>query len=157
MISTKRRPEKFALRVTTDGFQPAECTTASRLKDKGYHVGDLVFAKFTKPRNPKYHRMAHQLAMMLADNIEEFEGLDPHSILKRIQWEANIGCEEIGAKVPGIGFVMIRIPRSLSFESMDQSEFEAVYRGMCRHIAKTYWHDMTEEQIVEMAKVMANE
>jgi hypothetical protein len=93
---------------------------------------------------------------MLADNIDEFTGLEPHSILKRIQYEANIGCDEIGAKVPGVGFVMIRMPKSLSFESMDQAEFEEVYRGMCRYIAENYWHGMTEEQIAEMAEVMSN-
>lgn len=155
-MTKKRRPEKFALRVVKGGFQPADITTESRLRDKSYHVGDIVFAQLSKPRNPKYHRLVHQFAIMLAENIDEFTGLNPHSILKRIQYEANIGCEEMGAKVPGVGFVMIRIPRSLSFESMDQGEFEEVYRAMCRHIAETYWHGFTEEKIAEMAEVMAN-
>jgi hypothetical protein len=154
-MKQKRRPEKFALRVVKGGFQPADRTTESRLRDKGYRVNDIVFVQLTKPRNPKFHRLAHQFAMMLADNIEDFTGLDPHSILKRIQYEANIGCEEMGAKVPGVGFVMIRIPKSLSFESMDEGEFSEVYRNMCRYIAETYWHGMTEEQIAEMAEVMA--
>lgn len=155
-MKQKRRPEKFALRVVKGGFRPADCTTESRLRDKGYNSGDIVFAQLTKPRNPKFHRLTHQFAIMLRDNIDEFSEIEPHSILKRIQYEANIGCEEIGAKVPGVGFVMIRIPKSLSFESMDQGEFSEVYRAMCRHVAETYWHGMTERQIAEMAEVMSN-
>lgn len=155
-MNSKRRPEKFALRVTKGGFIPADGYSQSKLREKGYHLNDLVFAQISKPRNPKHHRLVHQFAIMLADNIEEFDGLDPHSILKRIQYEGNIGCEEIGAKVPGVGFVSVRFPRSMSFESMDQIEFEEIYKAMCRHIAKTYWHGMTEEQIADMAEVMAN-
>ncbi len=155
-MKNKRRPEKFALRIIKGGFAPADGYTESRLRDKGHHINDLVFAQLSKPRNPKYHRLVHQFAIMLANNIEDFENLDPHSILKRIQYEANIGCEEIGAKVPGVGFVSVRFPRSMSFESMDQGEFEEIYRAMCRYIAENYWRGMTEEQIAEMAEVMAN-
>lgn len=155
-MKNKRRPEKFALRVIKGGFRPADGYTESRLRDKGYRIDDVVFAQLSKPRNPKYHRLVHQFAIMLAENIEDFESLDPHSILKRIQYEANIGCEEIGAKVPGVGFVSVRFPRSMSFESMDQGEFEEIYRAMCRYVAENYWRGMTEDQIAEMAEVMAN-
>jgi hypothetical protein len=49
------------------------------------------------------------------------------------------------------------IPRSFSFESMDQGEFYEAVKGICRYIADEYWPDMTPEQVQEMAEVMPDD
>lgn len=154
---TKRRPERFALRVVKGGMQPADSLTASRLRDKGYRVGDIVFAEIKKPRSPRFHALAHVFGQMVADNIEDFGGMNPHQVLKRLQWEAGTGCETMGVKIPGVGYHEIRIPRSLSFETMDDGEFREVFRGFARHVAQTYWPDLDEDQIMQMAEVMPGE
>jgi hypothetical protein len=154
---TKRRPERFALRVIKGALQPADSLTEGRLRAKGYSVGDIVFAEIKKPRRPRFHRLAHAFGQMVADNIEEFEGMDPHKVLKRLQWESGVGCETIGARVPGVGFVEVRIPQSLAFESMDDGEFAETFRGLARHVAETYWPDLSPEEIEQMAEVMPGE
>ena len=146
--------ERYALRVVRGGFEPADGLTAGRLRAKGYRAGQTVFAELRRPRNPGYHRLAHRFAAMLADNLDDFEGMDPHKVLKRLQWESGIGCETMGAKVPGVGYVEIRIPQSLSFESMDQAGFEDVFRGLAEHVANTYWPDLSPEEVEQMAEVM---
>lgn len=156
-VPVKRRPERHALRVVKGGLTPADSLTQSRLRQRGYRVGDVVFAEIRKPRNPRFHRLAHAFGRLVAENIDAFEGMDPHAVLKRLQWEANVGCEEMGVEVPGAGFAMIRIPRSLSFESMGQGEFHEVVRGMCRHVAQRYWPTLTPEEIEHMATVMVGE
>lgn len=83
--------------------------------------------------------------------------MDAHKVLKRLQWEANIGCEEIGVQVPGVGLAMMRWPLSLGFESMEEGEFKEVSRKFCRHIAATYWKTLNENQIAEMAESMVDE
>lgn len=150
---TKRasRP-RYALRVIRGGYAPADAFTAASLR-KRHRVGDLVFAEFKRPRNPGFHRLAHQLGTLLAENIEAFAGLDSHDVLKRLQIEANVGCDEIGLNFPGIGPCSYRIPRSLSYESMDDDEFHAVIAGMCTHVSAKYWRDCTPEQIEAMASV----
>jgi hypothetical protein len=153
-VKKKRKPERVLLRVVRGALEPADGYSASRLRAKGYHIGDVVLANLTKPRSPGFHRLAHRLGGLVAQNIEGFDGMDHHKVIKRLQWESGIGCEVMGAKVAGVGFVEVRIPLSLSFESMDETEFRDVMRGLCRHIAQEYWPDMTPEQIEQMAAAM---
>ena len=152
----KRRPEKIALRVAKGCLVPADGLAEARLRVKGFHVGDIVFAELRKPRNPGYHRLAHALGTMVADNIDDFTGMDPHAVLKRLQLECGIGCEEIAYKVHGMTVVQ-RVPLSLSFESMEQTEFESVFRGMCRHLAATYWPSLSADEIAGMIELMPTE
>lgn len=136
---------------------PADPSVSSRLREKGYKVGDLVFAELVKPRNPGFHRLVHRIGTLCSQNIEAFSGMDAHTVLKRLQWEAGIGCEEIGVQVPGVGLAMMRWPLSLGYESMDESEFSEVARGFCRWISKIYWPSLDEDQIAEMAESMVDE
>ena len=152
----KRRAERLAFRVTPAGLEIADTFSAARFKAKGLHAGDLVFAEIRKPRNPGYHRLAHALGQIVADNIDEFEGMDSHAALKRLQLEAGVACEAIAYKVNGMSIVQ-SIPLSLSFESLDQSEFESVFMGICRHIARVYWPSATADEIAAMADVMPAE
>lgn len=149
-----RAAERFALRVTTGAFVPADATTIGRLRSRGFKNGDLIFAEFKKPRNPKFHRLAHQLGILCAENLDAFDGCEPHAVLKRLQIEANVGCDEIALVMPGIGPCHYRVPRSLSYESMDEGQFHEVVRGMCRHIASVYWKDLDAEAIENMASAM---
>lgn len=114
-----------------------------------------MFAEFKKPRNPKFHRLVHAFGEILVQNIEAFEAMNSHSVLKRLQIEAAVGCDEIAVIFPGIGPCTYRIPRSLSFESMDESEFSEVFEGFCRHVSKTYWPSMTPEAIEQLALMQA--
>lgn len=153
----KRRPERFALRVRKGGFDVADTITLARLRSRSYSIGDLVFAEFRKPRNPKFHNFAHAFGLLCAENLDAFEGMDAHTVLKRLQVESGVGCDELAIKAPGLGMLMHRIPRSLSFESMDEGEFHEVMRGLCRHVAATYWPGCTPEQIEQMAGCMVQE
>lgn len=157
MSRAKRRPERFPLRLIKGGFAPADRMAADRLRERGYRVGDVVFAEFRKPRNARFWGLAHVFGQMLVDNVEQFAGMDPHRVLKRLQVEANVGCDEMAIYVPGVGKCLHLTPRSLSFESMDEGEFKEVMRGFSRHVAATYWPTLTPEQIEEMAGVMVGE
>ena len=153
--------EQLRFRVATYGesgaLVPADGITAGRLRERGYRVGDVVMAEIRKPRNPGHHRLAHAFGRLLADNLDDFSGLDAHRVLKRLQWESGLGCDEMGVRMPGAGYVQVRIPQSLSFASMDQGEFEELFRGLCRHVAENYWPELDEEQIADMAQMMPGE
>lgn len=151
---TKRRAERIPLRIIKGALVPADDMAASRLRAKGYHLNDVVFAEIKKPRNPKFHRLAHRIGMLVAENIDVFTGMSPHDVLKRLQWEGNIGCEEVVVQGANGDIRLIRWPQSLSFESMDQGEFKEVVAAFCRHIAETYWPDLEPEQIEDMADSM---
>lgn len=151
------RRERIYLRVARGCLEPADECQRSKLRERGYRTGDLLAAELTKPRNPKFNRLVHQLGRLVVSNIEAFSGLDAHTAIKRIQIEGKIACDEIGINVPGYGVVIQLIPRSLSFESMDEGEFHAAARGISRTIAERYWTSLTEDQILSMAELMVDE
>lgn len=146
--------EKIPMRIQKGALVPADRHAVEALRSRKFSTGGVVFAKLSKPRNPRYHRLAHAFGQLLTENLEAFEGLDGHTALKRIQLEANIGCDEIALNFPGIGPCSYRIPKSLSFESMDQSAFEDVYSAMCAYVARTYWPGLSAEQVAEMVDLM---
>lgn len=152
-VTTKRRPERIALRVAKGALVPADGLSVDRLRAKGYHIGDIVFAEIKKPRNPGFHRLAHALGKLVGENIDSFAGMAPHAVIKRLQCESGIGCEEIAYQIKGMT-VLQRIPVSLAFESMDNGEFSEVFAGMCHHLSSVYWPTATSEQIAAMIELM---
>jgi hypothetical protein len=149
--------EQIYFRVAKGCLVPADNYAASVLRARGYKVGDLLKADLTKPRNPKFNRLVHQLGQLVVANIEGFAGLDAHKAIKRLQIEGKVACDEIGVFVPGYGMVIQFIPRSLSFESMDEGEYQQAARGISRTIAERYWHGLDPEEIENMATCMVGE
>lgn len=136
---------------------PADPWAASELRQKGYKVGDVLGADLSKLRNPKFNRLVHRIGQLCVANIEEFHGLDAHTAIKRLQIEGKVACDEIGIMVPGYGMVIQFIPRSLSFDSLDEGEFNNAARAICRVIADRYWPNLSPDEIEEMAEVMVDE
>ncbi|MFC0677486.1 hypothetical protein ACFFGH_06435 [Lysobacter korlensis] len=149
----KRTKDRTLWRVGRGRLEPLDGFTLGQLRAKGYKLGDILSAELTKPRSPGFHRLAHQLGSMLAENIEAFAGMDSHGVLKRLQIEANVGCDEIALNFPGVGPCTYRVPRSLSFASMDEGQFREVIAGMCRHVSRQYWPTCSPDDIERMASV----
>lgn len=152
-----RKPERLLLTVGEGVLAPADGYTQMRLRQRGYRRGDILLADLRKPRSPGFHRLAHRLGMLVADNIDEFTGLDGHAVLKRLQIEANVECDEIPLFLDLLGQkikISHRVPRSLSFASMGEDEFKATIRRISNYIAETYWQSLTAEQVEQMAEAM---
>lgn len=149
--------ERIYLRVTREGtLIPADPCAASKLRERSYRVNDLLVADLCKPRNPKFNGLVHRLGMLVVKNIDSFSNYEAHRAIKRIQIEGKVACDEIGYMIPNFGMAIQFIPRSISFESMDEAEFQHAAKGICRTIADRYWHDRTPEQIEEMAESMVD-
>lgn len=153
----RRKKPAFMMRVIQGGLAPADGYTNAMLRDRKYSTGEIVSITINKCRHPGFHRLAHRIGSLCAANIDAFSGMDAHQVLKRLQIEADIGCEHIMLKIPGLGAVEQRIPQSLSFDSMDEGEFREIVRGFCRHIAEQYWPDLSPEQVEEMAESFVEE
>lgn len=189
----KRAPEPIGLRVVQmvdpETRAPrrvlvaATASDADRLKTKGNQIGDLIFARVTKPRNPGFHRLAHRIGTLAIENIEAFSHLEAHSALKRLQLESGAACESVLVQVHtiwpavitwidqhlgrpmavmlkvvveemkiGRTMIPVRIPRSLSFDSLDEIEFKEAIKTICRYMSVVYWPTMAPGQIEEMAQ-----
>lgn len=149
--------ERIYLRVSKGSLVPADPYAATKLRERGYRIGDLLAAELKKPRNPKFNRLVHQLGQLVVANIDEFSGMDAHAAIKRLQIEGKVACDEIGIKVANYEIVIQLIPRSLSFESMDEGEYLEAARGICRTLAERYWPECSPDQIEHMAGCMVNE
>lgn len=156
-LAHKRKPEKIYLRVIQGGFQPADQCAAYQLRDKKLKVGDIVGVTIKKLRSNGFNRLVHRIGQLCVANIEAFHGLDAHVCIKRLQIEGKIACDEIGVMVPGYGMVIQFIPRSMSYESMDQVEYHDAAKKICRLISERYWPSLDADQIEEMAGAMIDE
>ena len=147
--------ERVLLRVGKGTLTPADDMSRQRLKGRAFNLGDEVFAELKKPRNPRFHRLAHIFGQMLVDNVEAFSGMDAHSVLKRLQLEAGVECDEILIQMPGEEPGFYRIPRSISFESLDEDAFQKLYAAMCQHVRDRYWPQLqTAEDVEDIARLM---
>lgn len=151
----KQKARALMLRVTADGrFEPADQLSQEVCRARKYRVGDILSTDMKKPRSYVQWKKAHKLGQLLAENLDDFAGMDAHRVLKRIQVETGIGCDEMPIKAEGLGMVIYRIPRSLAFDQMEEGVFQETYAGFCRHIIKTYWQTLTAEEIDEMATLV---
>lgn len=149
--------DRIYFRVAKGALVPADNYQSTKLRERGYHLNDLLAADLTKPRNPKFNRLVHRLGQLVVANVEAFAGIDAHKAIKRLQIEGKVACDEIGIFAPGYGMLIQFVPRSLSFESMDEGEYQQAARGISRTIAERYWPDMTPEAIEQMADCMVEE
>lgn len=152
----KRKPERIAFRVVHGRLIPADSWAEKELAKKRLKEGDIVYATINKLRSKGLNRLVHRIGKLCTENIEDFKYTDSHGVIKRLQIEANVACDEIGVFLPGMGPMVYRVPRSISFDSMDEAEFREVGQALCRYIAKRYWPTLEPRQIELMAESMVD-
>lgn len=142
--------EKIFFKVQKGCLMPADNYAESRLRARKYSLNDLVLVSMSKLRNPRFNRLLHKIGGLVVENIESFCSYKPHDALKRLQIEANAGCDELKVFLHG-KWELMRIPSSLSFENMDEGEYQEVARKICHYLHTEYWPSMTPEAIEQLA------
>ena len=124
------------------------------LRDKRLTVGDVVRLPVRKPRNEKFHRLVHGLGTLVGQQVEGFENLDAHAVVKKLQSDGHVMCEAVTYQVPGLGAIVRSEPRSIAFDEMDEGEFHAFWRGICAYLIATYWPTLDEAAIESMIDLL---
>ena len=153
-VKKKNRRERLTMRIEKGCLVPADHYTQERLRERNFKRGDYVSVDIRKARLHWYNKKVHLFGDLVSKNIDEFHGMKAHNVLKRLQLEGGIACDEMSINFPGVGPCVYRIPQSLSYDNMEQSEFEAVYAEFCAYVIRKYWPGMTERKIEEMADLM---
>ena len=140
-------------------FRLADEQEAKRAKEQGLRVGGDYKAVFTQERNLANFRQAHALADFVRDNTEAFpEGMDSHTVLKRIQVEADIECylHEEQAYVEGLGWLPLkrRVAKSLAFDEMAQPVWREVFKRFKDYCIKTYFPTWGQAEIAEFESIL---
>lgn len=152
-MALKAAKQETLWRVAPGRLEPFDAMTVQQLRENGYRTGDVLAASLKKSRSPEFNGLAHKLGSLLAENIDAFDGMDAHAVLKRLQIEGDIACDHLAIKVQGLGMVEQRIPRSLSYHSMDEGEFRRTVTAFCKYVSRAYWPTCKPEEIERMAEL----
>jgi hypothetical protein len=185
----KDRPVYLTVRTLVDqttgepvgGLVPHGWADQTILRERKYRNGDVIRATLVHPRNAKFHRLLHQLGSLVRQNVDGFEHLDSHAVIKRLQREAGVCCdiqtidaapvinEILNAAEPMLGEMATRMlrsvlpeiktievltPQSLAFDCMDESDFRILWSAICRHLVVRYWPQLNEQEVTRMAELM---
>jgi hypothetical protein len=145
--------KEILLKVQPGALVPANEAATAALRDMGLKMGQVVRATIRLQRNPGFYRLAHALARLVVESVPEFAEMDGHGALKRLQVESGAGCDDTPTQVAG-QWVLIRIPRSLAFATIDETEFREIFRDISDYVAATYWPDSSGEAVRKMAEAM---
>lgn len=135
-------------------FVPSSDADQHFLRERGYRVSDRVRAVLTKPRNERFNRLVHGMGYLIVENIEGYEGLRSHDAIKKLQIEARIHCDVESMTFEGM-LLQRFIPRSISYDSMDEHTFQKFWEDCCRYLIEKHWHNFDEEQLTEMIEFKA--
>lgn len=102
--------------------------------------GRLVRVVVTQPRNIRHHRMFFALLNAVYKNLPETVDIPSLEALLGAMKLA-VGHYDVYTSSNGHEF---RIPKSISFASMDQTEFDAFFSKCCDVINKHFIHGVTE-------------
>ena len=113
--------------------------------------GRLVKVVVTQPRNINHHRLFFALLNAVFRNLpEDVDIPSVDALLGMIK--ITVGHYDICVSNSGVEF---RIPKSISFAKMDQTEFDRFFSACCDVIKQYFIPGVTEEQWrAEIAKMM---
>lgn len=128
------------------------------LRQKKARVGMRIRTTVSKERDYGQHKYVHKIGQFVEQNIEGFEGKDAHAIVKQLQLDGDILCDRERLQIEGFeGYLIRKVPRSMAFDEMEETDFQQLVSGVCRHIADTYLPTLTPEQVAEAIELMPDE
>lgn len=114
--------------------------------------GEMLSFNYRVPRSLKFHRLHFAMLKALFDSQEQFN--DPEQFRK---WT------EVGAGhcdfVPGPKGRMVALPKSISYESLDDDEFSTVHENTkaflrTEHARRFLWPHLDDQQAAEMVDTL---
>jgi hypothetical protein len=129
------------------------------ISEPGIHdrikVGEVVQVKMIKPRNLKYHRKFFALLNIGFDAWEppkaEYKGIQAGKSFNRFRADVIVqaGYYDVVSNINGD----VRVePKSISFGSMDDIEFEALYNSVVNVILQRVLTTYTRENLDEVVE-----
>ena len=133
---------------------PESIISQREMRERALKTGDVVRCELRKKRNPKYWRLVHVLGGLLADQAERYESLTQHKALKKLQRDAGVECDSETFDIPELGTVTRSVPRSLSFDDLDEQAFDAAWAQMVKH-ASVALKGLDEDTIEQLCQSVA--
>lgn len=144
----RRRKDPIFLRVSKGALLPASTHDAALLRTRKYHIGDVLKAELTKPRNPRHHKLVMALLQLVLNSTESVQTIDQLLTVLKIK---------LGRAQPFIDAAdgtTYWVLESISYEAMDQGEFEVFWNDLRALVARDYLHDMDPAHIDTICEMM---
>ena len=135
------------LRRTLTGFQPAGETDLEACKR--FKVGEVYKAGVVKPRSYQHHKLCMALLSMTYANQERYGNFE--DFRKAVAMAAGHSKEFVG-----IDGEIWREAGSLSYDALDQAEFEALFPKMM-DVCAVILHDMDRAELAQQCEIYASE
>lgn len=130
------------------------------LQGRRFPADGRVRVEIRNPRNEGFHRLVHQFGTFLVMHVEGYghhlaaNGKpDSHAAVKDVQKRSGAACDEVfrDMDIVGVGVVQVRQyePRSISFDELDEDEFQAAFRRMIDYVAEHDYSGLTTEQLAD--------
>lgn len=113
---------------------------------KKINVGTEVKAKITNPRNPKHHRKFFALLRLVKLNLPEELEIFQNGDLLLNEIKIQLGHFEMYLSVDGNAYYK---EKSISFGSMDQTEFEEFYSRTIDVVLKYFLKGTDREELIK--------
>lgn len=137
---------------------PESIVSQREMRERALKTGDVVRCELRKKRNPRYWRLVHALGGLLADQADGYEGLSQHKAIKKLQADSGVECdveiETFDLGELGTGTREKRVPRSLSFDELDEQAFDVAWAQMVAHASKAL-KGLDEETIQQLCDSVA--
>jgi hypothetical protein len=138
---------RLYLRRTLGGFEPAD--EPSREAWKRYKLGESYRADVVKPRNYKFHKLCFALLTLTFENQEQYHENQFKSFRRAVALKAGHYDEYID-----LDGELRQDARSLSYDELDDLEFEALFPKMMDVCARIL-HNMNkadlEREVIQYA------
>ncbi|MCC7126438.1 MAG: DUF1367 family protein [Acidobacteria bacterium] len=135
------------LKRTLAGFAPADETSADTCRR--YKVGDIYRADVVKPRSYAFHKLVFALLNLTFANQERYRNFE--DFRKAVAMAAGHSREYIG-----VDGEIWREAGSLSYDALDQAEFDALFPRMM-DVCALLLHDMDRAELAAEVERYASE
>lgn len=143
------------------------CSSVDRriLQARKFRSDGRVRCEIKNPRNEVFHRLVHRFGTFLVMHVDGYEQHvasngkpDSHAAVKDLQARSGAACERVAydIDIPGIGMTQVtrNEPRSISFDEMDEDEFQSAFRVMVEYVAEHEYPDLTPEQVADFESLL---
>jgi len=129
---------KIYLKKNLSKLEPADSEAEEVLKK--WKQGDVLSCDIKKPRNYRFHKKAFALFNIVFENQDKYETMQ--DLLTEIKLRSGHYQEHITVKG-----VVVYIPKSISFVSMDEDEFNIFYNKAVNIVLKYFIPNTTREDL----------
>jgi len=128
------------------------------LRRKKVRRGMRMRTTVSKERDYGQHKYIHSIGQFVEQNIDGFEGMEAHAIVKKLQVEGDIMCDRERLHVEGFeGYLIRKVPRSMAFDEMEEGDFQLLVKGVCNYISMEYLPTLSPEQVAEAIELMPDD